>query len=71
MKCIQDLIPEDKGACAIVELKTQGCNADDMIINRAIYNLEGWFWMITLADIREYIFLLRCRWMARREGWEI
>lgn len=36
MKCITDLIPGDKGACAIVTLS----NPDDTIVNRAIYNLD-------------------------------
>jgi len=40
MKCIVDLIPNDKGACAIVSLHTEGCMKEDMIINRAIFNLD-------------------------------
>jgi hypothetical protein len=40
MKCITDLIPNDKGAVAIVTLHTEGCMKEDMIINRAIFNLD-------------------------------
>ena len=40
MKCITDLIPNDRGAAAIVSLHTDGCMKEDTIINRAIFNLD-------------------------------
>ena len=40
MKCITDLIPNDRGAAAIVTLHTDGCMKEDTIINRAIFNLD-------------------------------